>query len=216
MPTYAADYPMLDPMSVADLKQSLPATGAALPATGGTPETLGLKSGGNKRASEGESTDAPEPKAMPKALRKAPMNAYDCPRAIPMDDLRVPERREKCKPPMFPSRTGMNPPACTGPVGTVPASLGTVPEDEPADGDLPATGGDPSSGSSSHPPCASLPQAASQPVPDDIAEFGTITVYRNKLGQVVNARNERVDSMGRLTRPRGNKGKYSSTKWRWS
>ena len=237
MPTYALDYPMLDQMSLADLKQSMPATGGALPATGGTLETLGLKTGGNKRASEGESTDAPEPKAMPKALRKAPMNAYDCTRATPLDDRRVPERREKRKPPT-PDGGGMHPPACTGPVGTVPASLGTVPEDEPADGYLPATGviaagamaernylrwaaldepadGDPSSSSSSHPPRASLQQTAiPQVTDDDLEEIGAVPYYRNRQGFVVNAMNERIDPLGRLTRPRGCKGKHSSRRYK--
>ena len=142
-PTFATDVPLLAPVSAEELHRDLPVH---------KPATCGFKSGGNKRTSEAEPADAPHAKAM---------KAYDSARPTPIQEgSRSPEPRLYRRPPVLPlGREWRDPPVLTGPpkrpasppVPGQPSSswLGTVHEEEPANGGQPATGGDPSAGSSS-------------------------------------------------------------------
>ena len=92
--------------------------------------------------------------------------------------------------------------------------LGTVHEDSVA---APATVAEPATGgsSSSHDRSASQLQAAFDL--EGATEVEGVKLYLNRLGQLVNEKNERVDKWGRLTRPRGVKGSTSSRRsgqWR--
>ena len=46
---------------------------------------------------------------------------------------------------------------------------------------------------------------------DGLTEAGTVKLFQNREGHLVNEMGERVDPLGRPTRARGVKGHYSST-----
>ena len=140
---------------------------------------------------------------------------------------RLPEARQWRRPPLFPGNMDYSIPGCDPPVITGPGNpsppvpgqassywLGTVHEDSVA---APATVAEPATGgsSSSHDRSASQLQAAFDL--EGATEVEGVKLYMNKLGYLVNAKNERVDQWGRLTRARGVKGSTSSRRsgqWR--